>query len=151
MQIKRATVIIFAVSAMVAVSVLWSQFPSFDTLTKESAALVGFTSSGPAVRKAVFKTASGKNVVCVQSRSGGCPVDRLAKQKALQREAVVWHDGERVFQIAEGAALVFPYETESAARTLGLGLAALIALFGLIRLGFDMGLVNQYDNQGKPL
>jgi hypothetical protein len=151
MQMKRATAIIFAISATVAGSVLWSQLPGFDTLTEERAALFWFTSTGPAVGKAVFKTASGKNVVCVQSRAGGCPVDQLVKQRSLQREMVVWHDGERVFQIAEGEALVFPYETEAAARTWGLGVAALIAIFGLIRLGFDIGLVNSHDNQGKPV
>lgn len=64
---------------------------------------------------------------------------------------VVWHNGERVFQISEGAAVLFPYETDSSARAFGLMLAGLIALWGLVRLGFDTGLINQYDDQGKPL
>lgn len=150
-MIKPATVVIFAISALLTVISLWPHVPNFDKLTKESATVVRFTAIGPAATNAVFQTASGINVSCSQSRTGRCPIDRLSRLKKLQREMVVWHDGKHVFQIAEGSEVIFPYKKDTDALAFGLVLAILVALFGLIQLGFDTGLINRYDDQGNPL
>lgn len=150
MFIRRKTAVTFAGAALLALMALWPYVPHFDRLAKEGAKVVRFTATGPLVKHVVFRTSSGAEVSCARSRSGGCPIEQLAELKTLQRELVVWHDGERVFQIADRGTVFFPYDSERGARAFALLLAALAALCGLIKLGFDTGLINRYDSQGKP-
>jgi len=69
--------------------------------------------------------------------------------EASQAQLTVWHDGARVFQIADKEKILYPYADIYSGRAIGLVMAALVALFGLVRLAFDTGLINQYDDQGK--
>ncbi len=147
---KRVTVLIFALAALLAGTALWPYAPRLETLTVESAT-VRVKHPGPVVREAVFRTASGAEVACARGKSGGCPIEHLVQMEASQAQLTVWHDGARVFQIADKERIFYPYADIYSGRAIGLVMAALVALFGLVRLAFDTGLINQYDDQGKSL
>jgi hypothetical protein len=71
--------------------------------------------------------------------------------EARQAQLTVWHDGVRVFQIADMDEILYPYDAIYRGRALGLVLAALVALVGLGRILIHIGWANQHDNEGNRI
>ncbi|RZJ51116.1 MAG: hypothetical protein EON49_25370 [Acidovorax sp.] len=148
MRTKRFTVVTFAVAAFLVAMCFWPTGPKFEALTSERAT-VRSIASPPASTIATFQTSSGAEVICTRVRSGGCPIEQLQKLRSLQRELVVWHDGSRVYQIADNGRILYPYDDLFRGRGLLLTIAFLIAMAGVLQVAVHAGLVNRYDESGK--
>lgn len=145
---KSVMVVTFALAALVAVTALWPSAPPLETLAVERAT-VRVKPPGPLVREAVFRTASGAEVSCHRGKSGRCPIEQLATTEARQTQLTVWHDGARVFQIADMERIIYPYSAVDDGRPLLLAIAALVALVGLGQMAIHLGWANRYDGDGK--
>lgn len=145
---KRLTVFTFALAALLTGIALWPYAPDLETLTVERAT-VRVKHSGPVVHEAVFRTASGAEVSCAREKSGGCPIDHLVRMEARQAQLTVWHDGVRVFQIADMERILYPYDAIYRGQAFLLAMAAIVALVGLGQMAIHIGWANQYDNEGK--
>ena len=71
--------------------------------------------------------------------------------EASQAQLTVWHDGARVFQIADKERILYPYEAVYDGRAFLFVLAALLALLGLRRMVIHIGWANQYDGESKSI
>lgn len=145
---KRFTMLTFALAALLAGTALWPYAPLFETLTAESAT-VRVKHPGPLGREAVFRTASGAEVSCTRGKSGRCPIEQLVKMEASHAPLTVWHDGVRVFQVADMERILYPYDAVYDGRALLLAIAAIVALLGLGQMAIHIGWVNEYDDEGK--
>ncbi len=145
---KRVTVFTFALAALLTGMALWPYAPSLEALTVESAT-VRVKPPGPLVQEAVFRTASGAEVSCSRGKSGRCPIEHLVKMEASQAQLTVWHDGARVFQIADMERVLYPYDAVHDGRALLFAIAAIFALMGLGQMAIHMGWANEYDDEGK--
>jgi hypothetical protein len=145
---KRVTVFTFALSALLMGAALWPYAPPFETLTAESAT-VRVKHPGPVVQEAVFQTASGSEVSCKRGKSGRCPIEQLVRLEARQAQLTVWHDGARVFQIADKERILYPYEAVYDGRAFLFAIAAIVALVGLGQMAIHIGWANEYDDEGK--
>lgn len=145
---KRLTVFTFVLAALLTGMAMWPYDPPLETLTVERAT-VRVKHPGPVVREAVFRTASGAEVSCSRGKSGGCPIEQLVRMEAGRAQLTVWHDGVRVFQIADMDRILYPYDAIYRGREFGLAIAALVALVGLGRMLIHIGWANQHDNEGN--
>ncbi|MCO5357338.1 hypothetical protein [Acidovorax kalamii] len=145
---KRVTVFTFALAALLAGMALWPYAPPIEALTVESAA-VRVKHPGPAVREAVFRTASGVEVSCNRGKSGGCPIEQLVRMEARQAQLTVWYDGVRVFQIADKERILYPYEAVYDGRGFLFAIAAIFALVGLGQMAIHIGWANEDGDEGK--
>ncbi|KRD16552.1 hypothetical protein ASE39_11705 [Acidovorax sp. Root267] len=69
--------------------------------------------------------------------------------EARQAQLTVWHDGARVFQIADKERILYPYEAVSDGRAFLFAIAAIVALVGLGQMAIHIGWANEYDDEGK--
>ena len=145
---KRVTVFTFVLSALLMGVALWPYAPPFETLMAESAT-VTVKHPGPVVQEAVFRTATGAEVSCKRGKSGRCPIEQLARMESRQAQLTVWHDGTRVFQIADKERILYPYEVVYDGRAFLFAIAAIVALLGLGRMAIHIGWANEYDDEGK--
>ncbi|MDH4419255.1 MAG: hypothetical protein QE485_18745 [Acidovorax sp.] len=145
---KRVTVFTFALAALLAGMALWPYAPPFETLTVESAT-VRVKHPGPLGREAVFRTALGAEVSCSRGKSGGCPIEQLVRMEAREAQLTVWHDGVRVFQIADKERILYPYDAVYDGRGFLFAIAVIFALVGLGQMAIHIGWVNEYDDEGK--
>ena len=145
---KRVTVFTFALAALLIGIALWSYAPPLEALTVEQAS-VSVKRSGPLVQEAVFRTASGGEVSCKRGKSGRCPIEQLVRVEVSQAQITVWHDGARVFQIADKERILYPYDADYDGRAFILAIAAIIALLGLGQMAIHIGWANEYGEDGK--
>ncbi len=148
MLTKRLTVITFAGATFLAALALWPLTPSLDALTQERATVRSIAADAM-VTQTVFRTSSGAEVACTRGKSGGCPTEQLKTLHASQREFMVWHDGARVYQIADSEKVLYSYGDMSRGRGFLLAIAMVIALAGLIQVAVHARLINRYDETGK--
>ena len=69
--------------------------------------------------------------------------------EARQAQLTVWHDGVRVFQIADKELILYPYDAVYDGRAFLLAIAAVVALVGLGQMAIHIGWTNEYDDEGK--
>lgn len=69
--------------------------------------------------------------------------------EAGQAHLTVWHDGMRVFQIADKERILYPYDAVYDGRGLLFAIAVIFALVGLGQMAIHIGWANEYDDEGK--
>ncbi|WP_426306314.1 hypothetical protein ACN9MJ_03620 [Acidovorax facilis] len=145
---KRVTIFTFVLLALLMGAALWPYAPPFEMLTADTAT-VRVKHPGPVGQEAVFRTASGAEVSCKRGKSGRCPIEQLVRMEARQAQLTVWHDGVRVFQIADKERILYPYEAVYDGRAFLFAVAAILALVGLGQMAIHIGRSNEYDDKGK--
>ncbi|NWG86235.1 MAG: hypothetical protein HXY26_01785 [Hydrogenophilaceae bacterium] len=148
---RVGTGLIFALGLFLGV-VSWAPWiDSFELLKKEAAYIVDVRRDGSGSSVTRLATASGRDIRCVHSKTGGCPTELMQSLMNPPIEVLVWHDGESVLQLVVGDRVVLPYDHVHQGRWFGIGLSILLLVIGSVRVGIHLGLIGAVKRSNQPL
>ena len=107
---------------------VWPFTPPFETLTKEESQIQKVWKSSFASTTTNLKTTSGRDVKCMHGRTGGCSPKTMESLLENKIPVVVWHDGEKVYQLTAQEKMILPYEHFHQ----GIGFSGAISIISLL-------------------
>lgn len=114
--------------------------PSLKEVTKESAQIQAVRLVTPSEgTRTEFVTSSGLKVKCSYRRAQGCDPDAMRPLSVTKKPLIVWHDGNRVYQVADKDKVIYAYEQEGSTKAFAAVIFALTLCAALIQIGQRKG------------
>jgi hypothetical protein len=149
--IGRGSVIMFLTLASVFGVIAIGPFtPSFDSLTKEEAHIQKVWKDSHASTTTNLKTISGRDVKCMQGKFGGCYPETMKSFLENKTPVMVWHDGEKVYQLTAQEKLILPYEHFHQGRWFSGVVSIISLLIAFIQVAILKGFIGVASTKNGP-
>lgn len=135
----------FVLSAAITVAVgvaAWAPWVTpFSALEREEGLVKEVQGNDSSATSSALRTVSGQTVSCGSGpRTQGCEPSLMRSLRDSGTPVQIWHNGQRVYQLAVGAKVVVPYEHAHRGRSFALALLFVLLLgwcfWGARRAGF---------------
>ncbi|OUC16569.1 MAG: hypothetical protein B0A82_00950 [Alkalinema sp. CACIAM 70d] len=120
---------------------VWPFAPPIESLTKESALIQEIWKQSLGVTTIDLKTGSDRHVKCFHSKTGGCDPDVMKELLESHSAVIVWHDGERVYQLMLKDKVILPYERVHNGRGFAVALSVISLLISFIQIAIFKGII----------
>ncbi len=149
--IGRGSIIMFLTLASVfGLIAVWPFTPPFDSLTREEAHIKKVWKSSFATTTTNLKTISGHDVKCWHGKTGGCFPAAMKSFLENRTPVMVWHDGEKVFQLTAQDKMILPYEHFHEGRWFSGSISIISLLAALIQVGILKGFIGVASTKRNP-
>jgi hypothetical protein len=141
--IGRGSVIMFlSLASIFGLIALWPFAPPFKSLAREEAQVTKVWTMGVASTTTFLKTSSGHNVKCFHTKTGGCHPETMKSLLVNNAPVIVWHDGERAFQVVANDKVILRYESAFDGRWFAATISIISLLVALIQIAIIRKLIS---------
>lgn len=138
----RGSVIFFlALASVFGLIALWPFAPAFESLKKDEARIHMVRKENYVSTTTYLKTSTGQNLKCVHTKTGGCDPKKMKSFLDKNTYVSVWHDGEKVYQLAAQNQTILPYEHFNKGKGFSSAISAVSFLVALIQIAIRKRLV----------
>lgn len=149
--IGRGSIILFLTLASVfGLIAVWPLTPPIDSLISEEAHILKVRKDGHASTTTDLKTISGHDVKCWHGRTGGCDPDTMKSFLENKTPVMVWHDGEKVYQLVAKDKMILSYKHFHKGRWFSVAVSIISLLVALIQVGIRKGFIGVATIKKNP-
>lgn len=149
--IGRGSIILFLTFATVfGLIAVWPFTPPFDSLTSEVAHIQKVRKDGYASTTTSLRTLSGHDVKCWHGKTGGCYPETMKLFLENKTPVMVWHDGEKVYQLVAQDKMILPYEHFHSGKWFSGAVSIISLLVALIQVGILKGFIGAATIKKNP-
>lgn len=141
-SINRGSIIFtLTLASVFGLIAVWPFAPPIESLTKESAHIQEVWKQSLGVTIIDLKTGSDRHVKCFHSKTGGCNPAVMKELLEKNSAVIVWHDGEKVYQLMLQDKVILPYERVHNGRGFAVALSVISLLIAFIQIAIFKGII----------